>query len=148
MGVQNSFEVAEIQAWHYHFSCVEEEIHVCQKGVTYVVPKMSALWGSASQRPTIGNATLPLWLRLGLNMQTRTVDRIYKSAWHAMIALVGVYELRTNKTEISKVLSWGLIAFHVDAAINDALDRPTTLQYMLRKLRGEQNGRVTEQDSK
>lgn len=68
-------------------------------------------------------------------METRIEERIYKSAWHALIALVGLYELRNHKTKISKVLACGLIAFHADAAVCDALDVPTFAQRTLRKLR-------------
>ncbi len=68
-------------------------------------------------------------------METRAEERVYKSAWHALIALVGFYELRNHKTTLSKVLAFGLIAFHADACICDALDRPTTAQRLLRRLR-------------
>lgn len=64
-----------------------------------------------------------------------TEEKVLKSAWHAMIALVGVYELRNHRTKASKILACGLIAFHVDAAISDAMDKPTTLQRLLRRLR-------------
>jgi hypothetical protein len=67
-------------------------------------------------------------------MREHTAERIYKSAWHACIALVGLYELRKHKTNMSKVLAVGLIAFHVDAAFADALDIPTTPQRLLHKL--------------
>jgi hypothetical protein len=62
-------------------------------------------------------------------------ERFYKSLWHAAIALVGVYELRNHKTTASKILACGLIAFHVDAAIADAYDVPTTPQKLLMGLR-------------
>lgn len=62
-------------------------------------------------------------------------ERVYKSAWHVLISLVGVYELRNHKTTLSKILACGLIAFHADAAISDALGVPTTAQRALRKLR-------------
>ena len=61
------------------------------------------------------------------------VERLYKSTWHTLIAAVGFYELRNHKTKISKVLAVGLIAFHMDAAIADALDAPTTAQRLLRR---------------
>lgn len=54
----------------------------------------------------------------------RVEERVYKSLWHVLIAGVGIYELRNHKTKTSKVLACGLIAFHVDAAIADALDIP------------------------
>jgi hypothetical protein len=54
---------------------------------------------------------------------TRDTDRIeekvYKSLWHFLIAGVGFYELRNHKSTLSKVLSVGLIAFHIDGAISD-----------------------------
>lgn len=58
-------------------------------------------------------------------------ERAVKSLWHVMIATVGVYELRNHKTKVSKVLACGLIAFHADAAICDALDTPTLFQRIL-----------------
>jgi hypothetical protein len=61
-------------------------------------------------------------------------EKDLKTAWHAMIALVGLYELRNHRTKLSKVLALGLIAFHTDAAISDYLDKPTTLQRILRRL--------------
>lgn len=57
-------------------------------------------------------------------MADRIEERVYKSLWHILIAAVGVYELRNHKTKPSKVLACGLIAFHVDAALADALDAP------------------------
>lgn len=62
-------------------------------------------------------------------------ERTLKSAWHLLIAAVGVYELRNHRTKFSKLLACGLIAFHADAAVFDWLDKPTTLQRILRKLR-------------
>lgn len=64
-----------------------------------------------------------------------TEEKILKSLWHLGIALVGLYELRNQKSKASKVLACGLIAFHADAAVCDALDMPTTLQRLLRRLR-------------
>lgn len=58
------------------------------------------------------------------NKGDRVEERIYKSLWHVLIAGVGIYELRNHKTKTSKVLACGLIAFHVDAAVADALDIP------------------------
>ena len=54
----------------------------------------------------------------------RVEERVYKSLWHVLIAGVGIYEVRNHKTKFSKILACGLIAFHVDAAIADALDVP------------------------
>ena len=60
------------------------------------------------------------------------IERAYKSIWHALIAAMGFYELRNHKTKLSKVLAVGLIAFHMDACIADAMDVPTTAQRLLR----------------
>lgn len=64
-------------------------------------------------------------------------SRAIKSLWHVMIATVGVYELRNHKTKVSKVLACGLIAFHADAAICDALDTPTLFQRILYRVSGD-----------
>ena len=64
----------------------------------------------------------------------RIEERVYKSAWHLLIGLVGVYELGNSRTKAGKFLACGLIAFHIDAAICDALDVPTAAQRLLRKL--------------
>lgn len=61
-------------------------------------------------------------------------ERVYMSLWHVLIAMVGVYELRNHKTTVSKVLATGLIAFHVDAAIADALDRPCFTRRILESI--------------
>ena len=62
-------------------------------------------------------------------------ERIYKAAWHAAIAAVGLYELSQSKSTFKKILSLGLIAFHADAAICDAIDCPTTPQRILQRVR-------------
>ena len=67
-------------------------------------------------------------------MTEQAIEKIYKSAWHALIAAMGFYELRNHKTKLSKVLAVGLIAFHVDACIADARDVPTTAQRLLRSV--------------
>ena len=74
-----------------------------------------------------------MWVAMVTKISTE--EKVLKSAWHAMIALVGVYELRNHRTKASKILACGLIAFHVDAAISDAMDKPTTLQRLLRRLK-------------
>ena len=67
--------------------------------------------------------------------QDRIEERVYKSLWHVLLVGVGLYELRTHKSKLSKVLAIGLIAFHVDAAISDALDKPTLSRRILDQLR-------------
>jgi hypothetical protein len=54
-----------------------------------------------------------------------------KSVWHAAIATVGVYEYRKAHSLLARVLSIGLILFHMDAAFCDAVGKPTTLQRLL-----------------
>jgi hypothetical protein len=39
----------------------------------------------------------------------RIEERVYKSAWHALIFMVGVYEYRTQRTKLAKVLAAGCI---------------------------------------
>lgn len=65
----------------------------------------------------------------------RVEERVYKSLWHVLIAGVGIYEWRHNKSKVSKALSAGLIAFHVDAAIADALDVPPLARRILDSVR-------------
>src|SRR5271154_3587600 len=65
----------------------------------------------------------------------RVEERVYKSLWHVLIAGVGIYEWRHNKTKVAKGLSAGLIAFHVDAAIADALDVPPISRRILNTVR-------------
>ena len=82
----------------------------------------------------MGTLTRPFWQRRGANMNARKKEIIAKSLWHAAIAGVGLHELRNNKSTLGKVLSVGLIAFHIDAAICDMQDKPTTLQRILHRM--------------
>ena len=54
---------------------------------------------------------------------THLVERVYKSLWHLALAAIGAYEYRRHTTKVGKVLAVGMVAFHVDAAIADALDQ-------------------------
>jgi len=74
----------------------------------------------------------------------RVEERVYKSLWHVLIAGVGIYEWRHNKSKISKALSAGLIAFHIDAAIADALDVPPLSRRILNTVRPCPDENVTE----
>ncbi len=67
-------------------------------------------------------------------MKPEHAEKLYKAGWHAMIALVGVYELRNHKTLLSKILAVGLISFHADAAICDYRGTLTTPQKLLKIL--------------
>ena len=62
-------------------------------------------------------------------------ERGLKSAWHAMIAAVGMYEYKKAHSLLSRVLSIGLILFHIDACACDAVGKPTTLQRLLGRLK-------------
>jgi hypothetical protein len=68
-------------------------------------------------------------------MNPESRERGLKSAWHAAIATVGVYEYRKAHSLLARVLSIGLILFHMDAAFCDAVGKPTTLQRLLAKLK-------------
>jgi hypothetical protein len=67
--------------------------------------------------------------------QTQVEERILKASWHTAISLVGLWELRSHKSLVGRLLALGLIAFHLDAGYFDLIDRPTTLQRILRRLR-------------
>ena len=66
--------------------------------------------------------------------RSKQAEVALKSSWHALIAGVGVYELRNHRTRLSKILACGLILFHADAAICDWLDVPTTPQRFFQKV--------------
>jgi len=72
--------------------------------------------------------------KMGAFMKSYWQEKFVKSAWHALIAAMGCYELRNHKTTASKVLACGLISFHADAAICDWLDKPTTMQRILHSM--------------
>jgi hypothetical protein len=101
--------------------------------VPYVAEKLSAVQTYVVQENFVRNSEVSVWVAMVTKISTE--EKVLKSAWHAMIALVGVYELRNHKTRASKVLACGLIAFHADAAINDILGKPTALQRLLGRLR-------------
>lgn len=88
-----------------------------------MVPTQSAVFDDSALPPASELMTIPC-----------PEERVYKSLWHLAIAAVGLYELK-SKTGVGKFLAAGLIAFHVDAAVFDALGRPTTPQRLLKKLR-------------
>jgi hypothetical protein len=59
------------------------------------------------------------------------------SLWHLGLMLIGVFEFKTHKTKLAKTLAVGMILFHADAAIGDALDTPKCLsRYLLEKATG------------
>lgn len=55
-------------------------------------------------------------------MPDRVEERIYKSGWHFLIALLAIAELKHHKSKVAKVLSLGVIAFHLDGAVADIRD--------------------------
>lgn len=70
-------------------------------------------------------------------MPRPTAERTYMSLWHVALMAVGVFEYRNHKSKLAKVLAIGMIAFHADAAISDALDTPKCLsRYILEKATG------------
>jgi hypothetical protein len=68
-------------------------------------------------------------------MRTSTEERILKASWHMLISAVGFLELERGQSTFSRVLSVGLIAYHLDGALNDIIDEPSTVQRILRSLR-------------
>jgi hypothetical protein len=70
-------------------------------------------------------------------MADRIEERVYKSLWHILIAGVGVYELRNQKTKLAKVLACGLIAFHIDGAIADIIDAKPLSRQVLEYVTGK-----------
>jgi hypothetical protein len=63
------------------------------------------------------------------------------SLWHVALMAIGIYEFRTHRSKLAKVLAAGMIAFHADAAISDALDTPKCLsRYLLEKATGTDFG--------
>jgi hypothetical protein len=73
-------------------------------------------------------------------MKPEHVEKLYKSGWHAMIAMVGLYEYKTHKSLLSKILAIGLIAFHTDAAVCDYLGIPTTPQRSIKRMLDKRTG--------
>jgi len=69
-----------------------------------------------------------------MKLTEEQAERAYKALWHLAIAGVGLYELRNHRTALSKILACGLIAFHADAAVCDAIDIPTTPQRFIRRI--------------
>jgi hypothetical protein len=64
-------------------------------------------------------------------------ERVYMSLWHTGLVALGLYEYRrTHRTRLGKALALGMIAFHVDAAIADALDTPCLTRRILEKVKG------------
>ena len=69
-------------------------------------------------------------------MSDYPVERLYKSAWHIGLVMLGLYELRrTHHTRLGKALAVGMLLFHADAAVADALDKPCLTRRLLERLR-------------
>ena len=74
-------------------------------------------------------------------MPRPVAERTYMSLWHVALMAIGIYEFSTHKSKLAKVLAAGMIAFHADAAISDALDTPKCLsRYLLEKATGTDFG--------
>jgi len=67
--------------------------------------------------------------------ESRIEERAYKSLWHLIGVAIGIYEFRNHKSTMAKVIAAGLIAFHADAAISDALDSPPLSRRILEYVR-------------
>ena len=70
--------------------------------------------------------------------ESRMEERAYKSLWHLIGVAIGIYEFRNHKSTMAKVIAVGLIAFHADAAISDALDTPPLSRRILEYVRPEE----------
>jgi len=71
--------------------------------------------------------------------ESRIEERAYKSLWHLIGVAIGIYEFRNHKSTMAKVIAVGLIAFHADAAISDALDTPPLSRRILEYVRPEEH---------
>lgn len=70
-------------------------------------------------------------------MSRPVAERTYMSLWHLALMGIGIYEYKVHKSRLSKVLAVGMILFHADAAISDAIDAPMCLsRYLLQKATG------------
>lgn len=70
-------------------------------------------------------------------MPRPVAERAYMSIWHLALLAVGVYEYKAHKSKLAKVLATGMILFHADAAISDALDTDKCLsRYLLERATG------------
>ena len=69
-----------------------------------------------------------------MNMTDRAEERAYKSLWHGALFCIGIYEFRTHRTRIAKVLAAGMILFHLDAMVTDAFDCKPVSRQILEKI--------------
>jgi hypothetical protein len=64
-------------------------------------------------------------------------ERTYMSLWHVGLMGIGIFEYKTHKSFLAKILAGGMILFHADAAISDALDTDKCLsRFLLEKATG------------
>ncbi len=66
----------------------------------------------------------------------RIEERAYKSLWHLALMTIGIYEFNVHRTKAAKILAAGMIAFHADACIADALDIKSLSRVLLEKATG------------
>jgi hypothetical protein len=59
---------------------------------------------------------------------------MYKAGWHLMLCVIGIYEFRTHRTRLAKVLAAGMILFHIDAFVTDALNTKPISRQILEKI--------------
>jgi hypothetical protein len=70
-------------------------------------------------------------------MRRPVAERTYMSLWHLALMGIGIYEFKVHKSRLAKILAVGMIAFHADAAISDAIDSPMCLsRWLLEKATG------------
>lgn len=69
-------------------------------------------------------------------MASHPAERTYMSLWHLALMTIGVYEFSTHKNRVAKFLACGMILFHADATIADALDRKSLSRILLEKAIG------------
>ena len=69
-------------------------------------------------------------------MKRYPIERVYMCAWHIGLAALGLYEYRrTHRTVLGKAMALGMVLFHCDAAIADAMDTPCLTRRVLEKLK-------------
>jgi hypothetical protein len=69
-----------------------------------------------------------------MDMTDRTEERVYKSLWHGALFVIGIYEFRTHRTRLAKLLAAGMILFHLDAMVTDALNCKPVSRQILEKI--------------
>jgi hypothetical protein len=66
----------------------------------------------------------------------RIEERVYKSGWHLALMAVGIFEYKTHRSKVAKILATGMILFHADACLADAFDVKPLSRVLLEKATG------------